>query len=75
MSKECLFDKLGYKVNNKPNISRQAIVFFSGPLEQCIIEPLDTPITRKRVDPTYCEPIKAIDHLLLKLNRTNLSTT
>jgi hypothetical protein len=57
--------------------SRQAIVFFTGPLEDCVIESLD-PALMRNVDPSEVPnrkypPIRSGDHLLMKLNRTNLS--
>jgi hypothetical protein len=59
-------------------LSRQAIVFFTGPLENCLIESLDAAVMRN-VDKDSEEelkaypPIRSGDHLLMKLNRTNLT--
>jgi hypothetical protein len=56
--------------------SRYSLVFFTGPLEESIIECIDdelieasTPSIKKSF-PKY-PPIKSHDHLLEKLNRTN----
>lgn len=55
-------------------VSRQAIVFFTGPIEDHVIEVLeccrsgdDEAVQRKY------PPIRSGDHLLMKLNRTNLT--
>lgn len=57
--------------------SRQAIVFFTGPLEDCIVETLDPRLMRNvplsAMSATRYPPIRSGDHLLMKLNRTNLS--
>jgi hypothetical protein len=56
--------------------SRQAIVFFTGPLEDCIVEALDPSLMRNvplsAMSATRYPPIRSGDHLLMKLNRTNL---
>lgn len=57
--------------------SRQAIVFFTGPLEDCLIESLD-PAVMRNVDKSQLTdhrypPIRSGDHLRMKLDRTNLS--
>jgi isopenicillin N synthase-like dioxygenase len=56
--------------------SRQALVFFTGPLEQCLIEPFAECCKRNENDGDSEESrrypsILAGDHLLMKLNRTN----
>ncbi len=55
--------------------SRQAIVFFSGPLEDSVIECIDPALMRPEVvGETVVRkyaPIRSGDHLLLKLRRTN----
>lgn len=55
--------------------SRQSIVFFSGPLENCVIECIDPALMKPEVVGDRRErkyaPIRSGDHLLLKLNRTN----
>ena len=58
-------------------LSRQAIVFFTGPLEDCVIEGLD-PQEMRNVDVTGMRerypPMRAGDHLLMKIKKTNLSS-
>ena len=55
--------------------ARQSIVFFSGPLENCVIECIDPALMKPEVvgDTLVRKyaPIRSGDHLLLKLNRTN----
>jgi hypothetical protein len=65
-------------------LPRQSIVFFTGPLDECIIRPLDLPslVTAtvsgedegepggSTLKVNY-DPIRSLDHLLMKLNRTN----
>ena len=65
-------------------LSRQAIVFFTGPMENCVIDPATLPVQGKDDDggvsdsaappPTIAAkypPIRCGDHLNMKLNRTN----
>lgn len=63
-------------------LPRQSIVFFTGPLDECIIRPLDLPslVTAATVSgedggepglKVNYDPIRSLDHLLMKLNRTN----
>jgi isopenicillin N synthase-like dioxygenase len=62
-------------------LSRQAIVFFTGPLENCLIESLDAAVMRNVHVQANGEgeplksypPIRSGDHLLMKLNKTNLT--
>jgi hypothetical protein len=42
------------------------MVFFTGPLAECMIETIDDSSNEKKYP-----PIKSHDHLLMKLNRTN----
>ena len=55
--------------------SRQALVFFTGPLDDCMVEPLAWLSTNesKQSIPLLYPPIRSYDHLLMKLNRTNHS--
>jgi len=55
--------------------ARQSIVFFTGPLENCVIECIDPALMKPAIvgdtrNRKYA-PIRSGDHLLLKLNRTN----
>lgn len=58
-------------------LSRQAIVFFTGPVEDCVIEGLDPEVMRN-VDVAVMKgrypPIRAGEHLMMKLNKTNLTS-
>jgi isopenicillin N synthase-like dioxygenase len=53
------------------NLSRYSIVFFTGPLEECVIECIEN-INGSGEKKKY-PPIKGGEHLLMKLNRTNAS--
>jgi isopenicillin N synthase-like dioxygenase len=53
------------------NLSRYSIVFFTGPLEECVIESIEN-ISGSGEKKKY-PPIKGGEHLLMKLNRTNAS--
>lgn len=52
------------------NLSRYSLVFFTGPLDECLIESIDECISETSSEKKY-PPIKSHDHLLMKLNRTN----
>jgi hypothetical protein len=59
-------------------LSRQAIVFFTGPLENCMIQSLDAAVMRSVEGDGLGQlkaypPIRSGDHLLMKLNKTNLT--
>ena len=57
-------------------LSRQAIVFFTGPLEDCVINSLDPALMRNVSWNSAMKkypPIRSGDHLLQKINKTNLS--
>ena len=57
-------------------LSRQAIVFFTGPLEDCVINSLDPALMRNvswNSTMRKYPPIRSGDHLLQKINKTNLS--
>jgi len=59
-------------------VARQSIVFFSGPLEHCVIECIDPALMKPEVVGDMrvrkYAPIRSGDHLMMKLNRTNNST-
>ena len=63
---------------NAGRFARQSIVFFSGPLEHCLIECIDPALMKPEVVGDMrvrrYAPIRSGDHLLMKLNRTNSST-
>ncbi len=56
-------------------VGRQSIVFFSCPLEHCLIECIDPNLMKPEVVGDMrvrkYAPIRSGDHLLMKLNRTN----
>lgn len=65
------------EVVGSKDVSRLAIVFFSGPLDECVVSPL--PLSSNpdhdeskdgKVEPKFA-PIKSYDHFLLKINPTN----
>lgn len=58
-------------LNSSRNYPRQAIVFFSGPMEEVLISPLANVTAESSI---VFEPIKSIDFLLMKINATNQST-
>jgi isopenicillin N synthase-like dioxygenase len=51
--------------------SRQSIVFFSGPLDDCMVEPLAWLPQEEPKPPILFPSIRSKDHLLMKINRTN----
>jgi isopenicillin N synthase-like dioxygenase len=57
-------------VNMNLQKSRLSMVFFTGPSDDTLVTPVPTCVTADR--PVRYEPINALDHLLVKLNATNV---
>lgn len=59
---------------NSRNIPRQAIIFFSGPLDECLITPVSMPDSLEAVPESFAkhyDSVKTNDYFLMKIDRTN----